>query len=181
MAIDSQRNARPSRTAFADASSAGSSSARDTVAQEPADAWLAPVLIGGGLLSPDQLAQVRSEGGPTLWSGITGSGRATDGQILEVVEAVDGLDALDRLEQDSVGLVLLDVDMPRLDGLGVLEEELRAQMRTASLPVIILTAHHGDTEEKALDLGAHDYLTKPVQTRSLVARVRAVLKRASMC
>jgi type II secretory ATPase GspE/PulE/Tfp pilus assembly ATPase PilB-like protein/CheY-like chemotaxis protein len=97
----------------------------------------------------------------------------------EVVEAVDGLDALDRLEQEAVALVLLDVDMPRLDGLGVLEE-LRAQMRTASLPVIILTAHHDDTEEKALDLGAHDYLTKPVQTRSLVARVRAVLKRASM-
>ena len=98
----------------------------------------------------------------------------------EVVEAVDGLDALDRLEQEAVGLVLLDVDMPRLDGLGVLEE-LRAQMRTASLPVIMLTAHHDDTEEKALDLGAHDYLTKPVQTRSLVVRVRAVLKRASMC
>ena len=98
----------------------------------------------------------------------------------EVVEAVDGLDALDRLEQEAVGLVLLDVDMPRLDGLGVLEE-LRAQMRTAALPVIILTAHHDDTEEKALDLGAHDYLTKPVQTRSLVARVRAVLKRATMC
>jgi type IV pilus assembly protein PilB len=98
----------------------------------------------------------------------------------EVVEAEDGLDALERLEQETVSLVLLDVDMPRLDGLGVLEE-LRAQMRTASLPVIILTAHHDDTEEKALDLGAHDYLTKPVQTRSLVARVRAVLKRASMC
>jgi type II secretory ATPase GspE/PulE/Tfp pilus assembly ATPase PilB-like protein/CheY-like chemotaxis protein len=98
----------------------------------------------------------------------------------EVVEAEDGLDALDRLEKDAVGLVLLDVDMPRLDGLGVLEE-LRAQMRTVSLPVIMLTAHHDDTEEKALDLGAHDYLTKPVQTRSLVARVRAVLKRASMC
>jgi CheY-like chemotaxis protein len=98
----------------------------------------------------------------------------------EVVEAEDGLDALERLEQETVSLVLLDVDMPRLDGLGVLEE-LRAQIRTASLPVIILTAHHDDTEEKALDLGAHDYLTKPVQTRSLVARVRAVLKRASMC
>jgi DNA-binding response OmpR family regulator len=98
----------------------------------------------------------------------------------EVIEAEDGLDALERLEQETVSLVLLDVDMPRLDGLGVLEE-LRAQMRTASLPVIILTAHHDDTEEKALDLGAHDYLTKPVQTRSLVARVRAVLKRASMC
>jgi DNA-binding response OmpR family regulator len=66
----------------------------------------------------------------------------------------------------------------RLDGLGVLEE-LRAQMRTASLPVIVLTAQHGESEEKALDLGAQDYLTKPVQTRSLVARVRAVLKRVN--
>jgi type IV pilus assembly protein PilB len=96
----------------------------------------------------------------------------------EVVEAGDGLDALEAVEQGGVDLVILDVDMPRLDGLGVLEE-LRAQVRTACLPVIVLTAQHGETEEKALDLGAHDYLAKPVQTRSLVARVRAVLKRAS--
>jgi len=48
---------------------------------------------------------------------------------------------------------------------------------TGSLPVIVLTAQHGESEEKALDLGAQDYLTKPVQTRSLAARVRAVLKR----
>jgi len=95
----------------------------------------------------------------------------------EVLEANDGLDALELIEQDAVDLVILDVDMPRLNGLGVLEE-IRAQMRTASLPVIILTALQDDTEEKALDLGAQDYLTKPVQTRSLVARVRAVLKRA---
>lgn len=51
-------------------------------------------------------------------------------------------------------------------------------MRTASLPVIVPTALQDDTEEKALDLGAQDYLTKPVQTRSVVARVPAVLKRA---
>ncbi len=95
----------------------------------------------------------------------------------EVLEANDGLDALELIEQGSVDLVILDVEMPRLNGLGVLEE-IRAQMRTASLPVIILTALQDDTEEKALDLGAQDYLTKPVQTRSLVARVRAVLKRA---
>ena len=43
----------------------------------------------------------------------------------------------------------------------------------------MLTASHDDTEEKALDLGAQDYLTKPLQTRSLVARVRAVLKRVN--
>jgi CheY-like chemotaxis protein len=96
----------------------------------------------------------------------------------EVVEAADGLDALEAVESGGVDLVILDVDMPRLDGLGVLEE-LRAQVRTACLPVIVLTASQGETEEKALDLGAHDYLRKPVQTRSLVARVRAVLKRVN--
>src|SRR5919198_4020714 len=83
MAIESQRNARPSRTALVDAD--GSASSRGVPAPEPADGWLAPVLIGGGLLSPDELAQVRSQGDPTLWSGITASGRATDGQILEIV------------------------------------------------------------------------------------------------
>jgi CheY-like chemotaxis protein len=96
----------------------------------------------------------------------------------DVVEAVDGLDALELAEKGGVDLVILDLDMPRLNGLGVLEE-LRAQVRTACFPVIILTAQHGETEEKALDLGADDYLSKPVQTRSLVARVRAVLKRVS--
>jgi len=94
----------------------------------------------------------------------------------EVAEANDGLDALDAIERGGVDLLILDLEMPRLDGLGVLEE-LRAQMRTANLPVIVLTAQHGESEEKALDLGAQDYLTKPVQTRSLTARVRAVLKR----
>jgi DNA-binding response OmpR family regulator len=44
---------------------------------------------------------------------------------------------------------------------------------------LVLTAQHGESEEKALDLGAHDCLGNPVQTRSLVARVRAVLERAS--
>jgi type II secretory ATPase GspE/PulE/Tfp pilus assembly ATPase PilB-like protein/CheY-like chemotaxis protein len=96
----------------------------------------------------------------------------------EVVEATDGLDALEAVERGGIDLVILDVDMPRLDGLGVLEE-LRAQVSTSCLPAIVLTGSQGETEERALDLGAHDYLRKPVQTRSLVARVRAVLKRVS--
>ena len=67
-------------------------------------------------------------------------------------------------------------EMPRLDELGVLDE-LRVQVRTAPLPVIALSAQHGESEEKALGLRMQDYLTKPVQARSLTARVRAVLKR----
>jgi two-component system, OmpR family, KDP operon response regulator KdpE len=52
-----------------------------------------------------------------------------------------------------------------------------SQRNLRAFPVIVLTAQSGESEEKALDLGAQDYLTKPVQTRSLVARVRAVLNR----
>ncbi|MBK6495132.1 MAG: Flp pilus assembly complex ATPase component TadA [Gemmatimonadetes bacterium] len=96
-----------------------------------------------------------------------------------VVEAADGLDTLAAVETKGIDLILLDHDMPRLTGLGVLEE-LRASVATAALPVIMLTARTDDTESQALELGAQDYLTKPVQPRSLVARVRAVLKRTRM-
>lgn len=97
----------------------------------------------------------------------------------KVVEAADGLETLEAINTQGIDLVLLDHDMPRLTGLGVLEE-LRAQVTTASLPVIMLTARADETESLALELGAQDYLTKPVQPRSLVARVKAVLKRTRM-
>lgn len=96
-----------------------------------------------------------------------------------IEEAVDGLDTLDVVATKKIDLILLDQDMPRLTGLGVLEE-LRAHVTTAALPVIMLTARTGETETEAFELGAQDYLTKPVQPRSLVARVKAVLKRSTM-
>jgi CheY-like chemotaxis protein len=94
----------------------------------------------------------------------------------EVIEAEDGIDALDKLMQGSVDLLLLDHDMPRLNGLGVLEE-LRASVTTATLPVVMLTARTDETESQALDLGAQDYLTKPIRPSALSARIRAVLRR----
>lgn len=96
-----------------------------------------------------------------------------------VEEAADGLDALEVMDTHPVDLLILDLDMPRLDGLGVLEE-LRARVLTSSIPVIVLTARSDDTEVKALDLGAQDYLTKPVQPSSLAARVKAVLRRSRL-
>ncbi len=96
-----------------------------------------------------------------------------------VLEAADGLDALDVVSQNHLDLVILDQDMPRLTGLGVLEE-LRAQFGTAGTPIIMLTARTDDTESQAFELGAQDYLTKPFQPRSLLARVKAVLKRSAM-
>ena len=97
----------------------------------------------------------------------------------EVTEAADGLDALDAIESGQCDLMILDLDMPRLDGIGVLEE-LRARVMTSSLPVIVLTARSGEAESQVLDLGAQDFLTKPVQPASLQARVRAVLRRSKM-
>jgi type IV pilus assembly protein PilB len=94
-----------------------------------------------------------------------------------VTEATDGLNALDAIESGSFDLMILDMDMPRLDGLGVLEE-LRARVQTSTVPVIVLTARADDTEIRALDLGAQDFLNKPVQPPSLSARVKAVLRRA---
>jgi type IV pilus assembly protein PilB len=97
----------------------------------------------------------------------------------EVTEAGDGLDALDAMESHPVDLLVLDIDMPRLDGLGVLEE-LRARVQTSSVPVIVLTARTDDTEARVLDLGAQDFLSKPVQPQSLQARVKAVLRRTKI-
>lgn len=97
----------------------------------------------------------------------------------DVTEALDGLETLDAIEAGRADLVILDHDMPNLTGLGVLEE-LRARVSTATIPVLMLTARTDDTELEALELGAQDFLTKPVQPRSLVARVRAVLKRAGV-
>ena len=99
-----------------------------------------------------------------------------EGYLVE--EARDGLDALDHVEAHAPDLILLDVDMPRLDGFGVLEE-LRARVTTASLPVVMLTGRV-ESEGKALDLGAQDFLAKPVQPNSLKARVRAVLRRGRL-
>ena len=93
-----------------------------------------------------------------------------------VTEAADGLDAVDLVAQKPFDLIILDMDMPRLDGLGVLEE-LGASVSTAQIPVIVLTARSDETESRALDLGAQDYLTKPVRPTALTARVRAVLRR----
>ncbi len=98
-------------------------------------------------------------------------------QGFEMAEAVDGLDALDQAQRLSPAILLLDMDMPRLDGFGVLEA-LRRRLAGRAVPVIVVTAHDDPaTEARCIELGAEDYLTKPIQPSSLVVRVRAVLRR----
>jgi EAL domain-containing protein (putative c-di-GMP-specific phosphodiesterase class I)/FixJ family two-component response regulator len=91
----------------------------------------------------------------------------------EVLQAVDGADALAQLAMQEVSLVLLDAAMPRLDGLAVVQH-LRADEATARLPIILVTGAATESDRvRGLDSGADDYLTKPVSTKELVARVRA--------
>ena len=94
----------------------------------------------------------------------------------EVLPARDGEEALRRFEQEQVDLVVLDLMLPRLDGLEVCRR-LRAQ---SSVPIIMLTAR-GDELDKVLglELGADDYITKPFSIREFRSRVRALLRRAA--
>lgn len=92
-----------------------------------------------------------------------------------VVEAADGVAALTVFEKEEPGLVILDVNMPRLSGLDV----CRRIRETSKVPVMMLTVRSAEEDQvQALDLGADDYLTKPFSPRSLLARVRALLRRA---
>jgi DNA-binding response OmpR family regulator len=89
--------------------------------------------------------------------------------------ARDGQEALDCLETVSYDLVVLDIMLPRLDGIEVLRQ---ARARRRKLPVLLLTARDElDDKVKGLDAGADDYLTKPFAFPELLARIRALLRR----
>jgi DNA-binding response OmpR family regulator len=91
-----------------------------------------------------------------------------------VTLAFDGKEALDILEQGEVDLVLLDLMMPHLSGLDVLGR-MRSDPRWRSLPCIILTAAGQESQhQKALELGADDFLTKPFSPKKLYARTAAL-------
>ena len=96
-----------------------------------------------------------------------------------VHEAADGVAALEALDRHAPELVVLDLNLPRLDGYGVLSH-LRARPATAKLPVIVLTAKGDEESEvRVFDFGASDYLTKPFRARALAARIHAILGRSA--
>lgn len=98
-----------------------------------------------------------------------------DGYI--VSEARDGVQALDQVDRHAPDLIMLDLNLPHLDGYGVLKQ-LRSRPATARIPIIVLTAKGDeDNEVRVFELGADDFLTKPFRARALSARLQAVLSR----
>src|SRR5687768_15213682 len=95
----------------------------------------------------------------------------------EVVQASDGRDALARFAEQTFDLVVLDVMLPKMDGLEVCRR-LRAR---SSVPIIMLTAKSEEIDKVlGLELGADDYITKPFSMREFRSRVKAALRRAGM-
>ena len=97
-----------------------------------------------------------------------------DHEGFEVLHAEDGRKALELFESGAPDIILLDIMLPKLNGL----EVLRRIRKTSRVPVIMLTAR-GDTLDKVsgLDSGADDYLAKPFEIEELLARMRAVMRR----
>ena len=93
----------------------------------------------------------------------------------DVLEAADGLEALAILKKEHVDLAVLDVMMPRMNGLHVLKK-IR---ETSNIPVLVFSAKDADSDKiLGLNLGADDYLTKPFNILELKARIKALLRRS---
>src|SRR5947208_5338944 len=95
----------------------------------------------------------------------------------EVVEARDGQEALDRFGEERFDLVVLDIMLPKLDGI----EVCRRLRSHSQVPIIMLTAK-GDEVDKVvgLEMGADDYITKPFSLREFRSRIKAALRRSRM-
>ena len=95
----------------------------------------------------------------------------------DVVQATDGRQALDRFDEQTFDLVVLDLMLPKVDGL----EVCRRLRNRSSVPIIILTAKSEEIDKVVgLELGADDYITKPFSLREFSSRIKAALRRAEM-
>ncbi len=91
-----------------------------------------------------------------------------------IIEAYDGQNALEALDREDIHLILMDIMMPRLDGISA----MISIRKKSNVPVILLTAKSEDTDKiLGLDLGADDYITKPFNPVEVKARVRSHLRR----
>ena len=101
-------------------------------------------------------------------------------QGYEIVKATSGEEALGKLSSNKIDLILLDIMMPKMSGLEVLER-LRANEKTKTIPVVMVTALDQPSDRvRGLEAGADDFLTKPIPEPALIARVRSLTRDSSL-
>jgi len=95
---------------------------------------------------------------------------------VEIVEAQDGMDGLRKVSSDHFDLALIDINMPVMDGLKLISL-IRGEDSLKAIPIVVITTE-GATEDRdrALTLGANEYLTKPIQANRVLAVARGLLK-----
>lgn len=94
----------------------------------------------------------------------------------EVVEAQDGMDGLRKVSSDHFDLALIDINMPVMDGLKLIRL-IRGEDNLKEMPIVVITTEGAkEDRERALALGANEYLTKPIQSNRVLQVVRSLLK-----
>jgi two-component system chemotaxis response regulator CheY len=94
----------------------------------------------------------------------------------EVVEAQDGMDGLRKVTADEFDLAMIDINMPVMDGLKLIHL-IRQEPDLASLPIVVITTEGAQEDrDRALSLGANEYLTKPIQANRVLQVASALLK-----
>ncbi len=95
---------------------------------------------------------------------------------VDVVEAQDGMDGLRKVTSDAFDLALIDINMPVMDGLKLISL-IRSDDNLKDIPICVITTEGAkEDRERALDLGANEYLTKPIQANRVLSVVKGLLK-----
>jgi two-component system chemotaxis response regulator CheY len=95
---------------------------------------------------------------------------------VEIVEAQDGMDGLRKVSSDDFDLALIDINMPVMDGLKLISL-MRNEDSLMDIPIVVITTEGAQEDrERALNLGANEYLTKPIQANQVLSVARGLLK-----
>ena len=95
---------------------------------------------------------------------------------VDIVEAQDGMDGLRKVSSDHFDLALIDINMPVMDGLKLISL-IRGEDSLCSIPIVVITTEGAQEDrERALSLGANEYLTKPIQANHVLTVVKSLLK-----
>ena len=95
---------------------------------------------------------------------------------VDIVEAQDGMDALRKMSSDDFDLALIDINMPVMDGLKLISL-MRGEENLRDIPIVVITTEGAQQDrERAITLGANEYLTKPIQANQVLSVARDLLK-----